>query len=124
MFVYMDGEYQCNRNRNNLKIPDDTTTSRQTEVDFRVRQKEEIQANGTFAGSQWKFRELNIGRSPFTCHVKCFIATLIMEAFLLRCKQSQILTRALGSIHHITLNTLELSRLSSCAVILRMNRQV
>ena len=64
MFVYMDGEYQCNRNRHNLKIPDGTTTSRQTEVNFRVRQKEAIQANGTFAGSQWKFRELNIGRHP------------------------------------------------------------
>ena len=65
MFVYMDGEYQCNRNRHNLRIPDARTTSRQTEVDFRVRQKEEIQANGTFIGSQWKFRELNIGKSVF-----------------------------------------------------------
>ena len=65
MFVYMDGEYQCNRNRYNLRIPDASTTSRQTEVDFRVRQKEEIQANGTFIGSQWKFRELNIGESVF-----------------------------------------------------------
>lgn len=61
MFVYMDGEYQCNRNRHNLKIPNETTTSRQTEIDFRVRQKEEIQPDGTFTGSQWKFRELDIG---------------------------------------------------------------
>lgn len=61
MFVYMDGEYQCNRNRQNLKIPNETTTPRQTEIDFRVRQKEEVQPDGTFAGSQWKFRELNVG---------------------------------------------------------------
>lgn len=61
MFVYMDGEYQCNRNRRNLKIPDPTTRPKQIEVDFRVRQKEELQADGTFCGQQWKFRELNIG---------------------------------------------------------------
>ena len=61
MFVYMDGEYQCNRNRQDLEIPDDILTPKSAEVDFRVRQKEEQQADGTFVGNQWKFRELTIG---------------------------------------------------------------
>jgi hypothetical protein len=62
MFVYMDGVYQCNRNRHNLRIPDENTTRRQTEVDFRVRQKEELLADGTFQGKQWKFEKVNIGK--------------------------------------------------------------
>lgn len=61
MFVYMDGEYQCNRNRRNLQIPDETMRPGRTEIDFRVRQKEELQSDGTFVGQQWKFKELNIG---------------------------------------------------------------
>ena len=61
MFVYIDGEYQCNRNRRNLRIPDGSMRPTKTEVDFRVRQKEEKQPDGTFRGQQWKFKELNIG---------------------------------------------------------------
>ena len=63
MFVYMDGEYQCNRNRTNLKIPDGTLIKKVTEIDFVVRQKEEILVDGTFRGKQWQFGELNIGLS-------------------------------------------------------------
>lgn len=62
MYVYIDGEYQCNRFRQNLRIPDGTTTRRQTEVDFHVRQKEEMLEDGTFEGKQWKFENLNIGK--------------------------------------------------------------
>ena len=61
MYVYIDGEYQCNRFRQNLRMPDGTTTQRQTEVDFRVRQKEEMLEDGTFEGKQWRFENLNIG---------------------------------------------------------------
>ena len=63
MFVYMDGEYQCNRNRSNLKIPSDATTWRQTEVDFKVRQKEELMPDGSFSGKQWKFESLKTGKA-------------------------------------------------------------
>ena len=70
MFVYMDGEYQCNRNRRNLRIPDENTRPRQTEIDFRVRQKEELQPDGTFCGQQWKFRELNIGLESYAPAVR------------------------------------------------------
>ena len=61
MFVYMDGEYQCNRNRSNLKIPSEAKKSKQTEVDFKVRQKEELMPDGSFSGKQWKFESLRTG---------------------------------------------------------------
>ncbi|KAL9005778.1 MAG: hypothetical protein Q9188_001444 [Gyalolechia gomerana] len=58
MFVYIDGVYQCNRGRSNLKIPDSTTQKRQTNIDFVVRQKEEPIRGGSFFGSQWIFGKL------------------------------------------------------------------
>ena len=42
MFVYIDGEYQCNRNRVNLRVPEQSSRRQQCEVDFKVRQKEEV----------------------------------------------------------------------------------
>ena len=61
MFVYIDGVYQCNRNRHNLKTPDKATSRSQTEISFRVRQKEERRSDGTFEGKQWRFEKVNIG---------------------------------------------------------------
>ncbi|KAL8958700.1 MAG: hypothetical protein Q9193_004290 [Seirophora villosa] len=55
MFVYIDGQYQCNRGRNKLKIPTSATLQQQTNVDFVVRQKEEPIAGGGFIGRQWMF---------------------------------------------------------------------
>ncbi|KAI4278710.1 MAG: hypothetical protein LQ337_000819 [Flavoplaca oasis] len=55
MFVYIDGEYQCNRGRNNLKVPTSTTQKHHTNVDFVVRQKEETISDGNFLGRQWIF---------------------------------------------------------------------
>lgn len=63
MFVYMDGEYQCNRNRRNLKLPDGKMSPKYTEVDFRVRQKEDKLADGSYIGKEWRFEKLNIGNS-------------------------------------------------------------
>lgn len=61
MFVYMDGKYQCNRNRRNLKVPDGTMSRRHTEIDFRVRQKEEKLEDGSYLGKEWRFEKLSIG---------------------------------------------------------------
>ncbi|KAL9030571.1 MAG: hypothetical protein Q9196_001332 [Gyalolechia fulgens] len=58
MFVYIDGVYQCNRGRNNLKIPDSITQKHQTNIDFVVRQKEEPLGGGGFFGRQWIFGKL------------------------------------------------------------------
>lgn len=66
MFVYMDGKYQCNRNRSNLKIPSEAQKLKQTEVDFKVRQKEELMPDGSFSGKQWKFESLRTGTTKTT----------------------------------------------------------
>ena len=58
MFVYIDGEYQCNRGRNNLKIPDGRIPTNQTEVNFVLRQKEEAIAPGDFFGKAWRFEKV------------------------------------------------------------------
>ncbi|KAL2005252.1 hypothetical protein VTN00DRAFT_2462 [Thermoascus crustaceus] len=66
MFVYIDGVYQCNRNRSNLKIsetPGDIAQETAT-VEFRVRQKEERLPNGEWIGRPWRFEPLNIVHSP------------------------------------------------------------
>ncbi|KAL8780389.1 MAG: hypothetical protein Q9194_000952 [Teloschistes cf. exilis] len=55
LFVYIDGEYQCNRGRNNLQIPSGKTKEHHTNVNFVVRQKEEAIPGGQFLGKQWMF---------------------------------------------------------------------
>ncbi|MCJ1305837.1 hypothetical protein MMC08_008654, partial [Hypocenomyce scalaris] len=60
MFVYMDGQYQCNRNRRNLRMPDGTSSRKHTEINFHVRQKEDMLEDGTFIGKEWRFEKLNV----------------------------------------------------------------
>jgi hypothetical protein len=61
MLVYMDGEYQCNRNRLHLKPPKKAQARDRTDVDFRLRQKEKAIGGGTFIGRDWRFDCHNIG---------------------------------------------------------------
>jgi hypothetical protein len=65
IFVYVDGVYQCNRNRQDLKLrkPSDSRSL----VDFRVRQKEEKQKDGSMIAREWTFDKLNISRW-YTCY--------------------------------------------------------
>ena len=68
MFVFMDGVYQCNRSRDDLRYPDDPTdpediTWKRAEIDFRVRQKEECGPDLAWVGRPWRFEPLNIGGS-------------------------------------------------------------
>ena len=70
MFVYIDGEYHCNRNRCNLKAMNEATAKHQIEVDFIVRQKEKPVPGGQFVAKQWRFRPDNTG---------------IIEVVVLRC---------------------------------------
>lgn len=62
MFVFMDGVYQCNRNRQGLKLPSMATRRSDTEVDFRLRQKEEKLLDGGWLGKEWRFEKLKVGR--------------------------------------------------------------
>lgn len=63
MFVYIDGIYQCNRNRYNLKLPEKKAQISKSEIDFRVRQKEERVGvgDGDYIGREWRFHHLQIG---------------------------------------------------------------
>ena len=63
MFVYIDGVPQCNRNRRGLVIPNARRERWETEIDFRVRQKEEKLDSGRWIGREWTFAALNIGKS-------------------------------------------------------------
>lgn len=62
MMVFMDGEYQCNRNRLNLKPPRPGISSRMTNMELRVRQKEKPLGRGTYLGRSWRFDKHNVGR--------------------------------------------------------------
>ncbi|KAH9879349.1 hypothetical protein J1614_002788 [Plenodomus biglobosus] len=57
MYVFIDGVYQCNRNRQDLKLR--KTSKNRSLVDFRVRQKEEKQKDGSMIAREWKFEKLN-----------------------------------------------------------------
>ncbi|KAL6712018.1 hypothetical protein ACN47E_003061 [Coniothyrium glycines] len=56
MYVFIDGIYQCNRNRQNLKLRKDSDS--RSIVDFKVRQKEEKQQDGSMLAREWTFEEL------------------------------------------------------------------
>ncbi|EEP76602.1 predicted protein [Uncinocarpus reesii 1704] len=69
MFVFMDGVYQCNRNRDDLIAAEDKAKAKgkgakglpaSRTVNFRVRQKEEKRAEGRWVGRPWRFEPLNI----------------------------------------------------------------
>ena len=62
MFVYIDGIYQCNRNRLNLRAPSQDIPRSATEVSFRVRQKEESKGESHFEGKAWRFEKAMIGK--------------------------------------------------------------
>ena len=67
MFVFMDGVYQCNRNRCGLAAVEEQAGGergrrrRKMEVDFRVRQKEVGRGEGEFEGRAWRFERVKVG---------------------------------------------------------------
>lgn len=57
MYVFIDGVYQCNRNRQNMKLR--KPLDRRSLVDFKVRQKEERQRDGSMIAREWTFEKLD-----------------------------------------------------------------
>ncbi|KAI7281517.1 hypothetical protein KC345_g4060 [Hortaea werneckii] len=88
-FVFMDGQYQCNRNKLQLRMPDDGMPESDYEIDFCLRQKEEKTANGTFVGRQWSFAELNTTKSDKAANLNPqFLHNIgTIEVVILRCKR-------------------------------------
>ncbi|EUC29041.1 hypothetical protein COCCADRAFT_40542 [Bipolaris zeicola 26-R-13] len=90
IFVYVDGIYQCNRNRQNIK-PRKLSDSRSL-VDFRVRQKEERQKDGSMIAREWTFDNLDIASADDASNLHS-PATLdnigCIEVVVLRCAGSR-----------------------------------
>src|ERR1700761_8350575 len=61
MVVFIDGQYQCNRNRVNLEREHKRLADNRSKVDFLVRQKEKPLGDGTYMGREWRFDDFNLG---------------------------------------------------------------
>jgi hypothetical protein len=60
--VFIDGNYQCNRNRVNLLPAKRGIPRERAEIDFVFRQKEKSMGDGIYMGREWRFDNHNIGR--------------------------------------------------------------
>ena len=60
VLVFMDGEYQCNRNRLDIQ-PACSGSAKSTRLDIRFRQKEKALGDGLYLGRGWRFDRHNIG---------------------------------------------------------------
>ncbi len=61
MVVFIDGQYQCNRNRVNLQPGSKDVPENRSTIDFLVRQKEKPLGDGTYMGREWRFDDYNLG---------------------------------------------------------------
>ncbi|RMD45041.1 hypothetical protein DV735_g229, partial [Chaetothyriales sp. CBS 134920] len=84
--VFVDGTYQCNRNRVNLVPPKKGLPRERSEINFVMRQKEKTMGEGLYMGRQWRFDDHNIVPDPPKMsegdHFK-FLGTI--EVIVLRC---------------------------------------
>ncbi|KAF1346699.1 hypothetical protein BDV97DRAFT_416692 [Delphinella strobiligena] len=89
-FVYIDGQYQCNRNRRGLVVPESDTSVEKYQVDLRVRQKESKQPGGGFIGRGWTFHELNMVSADKAPKISAnFLHNIgTIEVVVLRCKEA------------------------------------
>ncbi|KIX05479.1 uncharacterized protein Z518_06351 [Rhinocladiella mackenziei CBS 650.93] len=86
MIVFIDGSYQCNRNRVNLKPPKEGVPRNRTEIDFVVRQKEKVIGDGTYMGREWRFDDYNIvSQLPQGVNESHFDELGTIEVLVLRC---------------------------------------
>ncbi|QRC98235.1 hypothetical protein JI435_043200 [Parastagonospora nodorum SN15] len=86
MYVFVDGVYQCNRNRQDLKLR--KSSDSRSVVDFRVRQKEEKQKDGSMIAREWKFEKLNTtsaDEAPDACSPNFLDNIGCIEVLILRC---------------------------------------
>ncbi|KAK2790959.1 hypothetical protein FQN52_000025 [Onygenales sp. PD_12] len=90
MFVFMDGVYQCNRNRDDLRAIAGSAgaTKKFRDISFRVRQKEERLPDGSWIGRPWRFEPFQTTQSvPNDPEIaKHFCHLGIIEVVVLRCE--------------------------------------
>ena len=67
IFVFIDGKYHCNRNRVGLKPYKKGQARDETEINLRLRQKEDLigtsqyKEHGMYLGRPWRFDKHNLG---------------------------------------------------------------
>ncbi|KAF2278213.1 uncharacterized protein EI97DRAFT_248285 [Westerdykella ornata] len=89
MFVYIDGVYQCNRNRLDMK----ERVGKGKPVELVVRQKEEKQKDGRIIARDWAFGKLNVvaaDQAPQQCSPNVLDNIGCIEVIVLRCKGVRI----------------------------------
>jgi hypothetical protein len=69
MFVFINGVYQCNRNRRGLlNAPGNSSTlDGRTVFNLIARQKEQKTNSGDLLAEEWRFDKLNIGKRTTHC---------------------------------------------------------
>ena len=72
VWVFMDGQYQCNKNKMGFKMPGRGVEPRDNETTFHLRQKEDKTSTpNNFVVRDWTFAKLNRG----DCH-ECFMMAI------------------------------------------------
>lgn len=61
VYLYKDGEKQCNRHRVGLAAPQEPADKDRAEIDLLLRQKEIVRPDGTILARRLFFEKLNIG---------------------------------------------------------------
>ncbi|KAK6439237.1 hypothetical protein LTR95_004552 [Oleoguttula sp. CCFEE 5521] len=69
MFIFIDGVYQCNRNKRCPGVLGVSETD-SYDIDFRVRQREEKMADSSFIGREWMFQALKLAEADGSPTVK------------------------------------------------------
>ncbi|EXJ83259.1 hypothetical protein A1O1_06878 [Capronia coronata CBS 617.96] len=91
MVVFIDGEYQCNRNRVNLQPPRKDISKSRSVVEFVVRQKEKPMGDGTYMGREWRFDDYNlVPKMPQGIDDTHFRELGTIEVLVLRCRMSDV----------------------------------
>ncbi|OQV01619.1 hypothetical protein CLAIMM_06944 isoform 1 [Cladophialophora immunda] len=91
MVVFIDGNYQCNRNRVNLQPAKDDVPEIRTNIDFLVRQKEKPLGDGTYMGREWRFDDCNlVSQLPEGVDKGHFDELGTIEILVLRCSSNKL----------------------------------
>ncbi|KAL2431471.1 hypothetical protein ABEF95_009452 [Exophiala dermatitidis] len=89
VLVFIDGEYQCNRNRVNLRPAKKDASAGPTLVDLVMKQKEKPIGDGSYVGREWRFDDYNfIPELPDGVDEGHFRDLGTIEVIVLRCRAS------------------------------------
>lgn len=87
-YLFIDGQYQANRNRQRLQTPSPSTNPREYEVDFYLRQREEKTSEGMFVAREWTFSKLQTANADMAPNINSNFTENVgtIEIVILRCK--------------------------------------